>query len=193
MDFGFFLRGLTGVIFKPARFWETLNPDRHTASKILLSYLLPLVILVSLSTYFGSMLFTNTKMELAFSVITAVRCLAVYAVSIYLSTNILNGITHPLDLGRNTAVSFSLIVFSVTPLMLCQLISKLFETFQFVNILALYGLYIFWAGAEKLLNPPDYRKTPLLVAAFVTFTGIFIAADIILKMVAERLYSALFG
>jgi hypothetical protein len=192
MDFGFFLRGITGIIFNPSRYWQNLNPDRQTVTQIRNSYLFPLLILVTLSAFLGSYLFTNEKMQATYSVMTAIKCFAAYVVSVYLTMYIINEITYPLDLGKNTAVSFSLIVFSITPLLLCQIISRLFETLQFVNILSLYGLYIFWTGAERYLNPPHYKKGPLLVAVFLTFTGIFIATYIVFGLFADRIYFALF-
>jgi hypothetical protein len=105
----------------------------------------------------------------------------------------LGEITKPLDLGKNFSVSFRLIVYSLTPLFLCQIVSQLFESLIFVNILALYGMYIFWTGAEKMLNPPDYKKMPLLITIFVVITGFFFAGNWVLTSLTDRIYYLFFA
>jgi hypothetical protein len=97
-----------------------------------------------------------------------------------------------LDLGREFNLSFSLIVYSITPFLLCQLLSRIFDSLLFVNIIGLYGLYIFWTGTEKLLAPPQYKKMPLLIAAAISLTGIYIVANLILTMLTDRVFYAFF-
>jgi hypothetical protein len=113
-------------------------------------------------------------------------------ISVYLTSYILGEITFPLDLGRDFNTSFSLVIYSVSPFLFCQVLSRLFESLLFVNIISLYGLYIFWIGAEKLLNLPQYKKMPLLIATTITFAGIYIGTDLILNMVTDRLFFAFF-
>jgi hypothetical protein len=76
---------------------------------------------------------------------------------------------------------------------LCQIMSRLFESLIFVNILALYGLYIFWAGVERMLNPPEHKKMPILVATTVSVLLIFFATNWLLSMLLDRIYFSLFG
>ena len=64
---------------------------------------------------------------------------------------------------------------------------------MFVNVIGLYGLYIFWTGAEKLLSPPHYKKMPLLIATIVTLAGIFILSNVLLNMLIDRIYFAFFA
>jgi len=105
----------------------------------------------------------------------------------------LGEITYPLDLGRNFSISFMLVVFSVTPFLMCQILSHMFESLLFVNIIGLYGLYIFWIGAEKILNPPQYKKMPLLIASTITFAGIYITTHLLLSMITDRVYYSFFA
>jgi hypothetical protein len=129
----------------------------------------------------------------SYSVLFSLKCLIVILTTVYAASYLLGEITFPLDLGRNFNLSFSLVVFSATPFLLCQILSRLFESLLFVNIIGFYGLYIFWIGAEKLLNPPQYKKMPLLISVFITFTGIYIATDLLLSMITDRVYYLFFA
>jgi Co/Zn/Cd efflux system component len=61
-----------------------------------------------------------------------------------------------------------------------------------VNVIGLYGLYIFWAGAEKMLNPPQNKKTPLLIAGILVMVVIFTITDLILTKLIDIVYYAFF-
>jgi hypothetical protein len=62
-----------------------------------------------------------------------------------------------------------------------------------VNILALYGLYVFWVGAERMLTPPSYKKMPLLIATTVTFVAVFIATDFVLTKLIDKVFYKFFS
>jgi hypothetical protein len=62
-----------------------------------------------------------------------------------------------------------------------------------VNVLALYGLYIFWTGSERMLTPPAHKKIPLLVSTFITFVIIFIGGDILLAKLFDKIFYLLFA
>jgi Co/Zn/Cd efflux system component len=68
-----------------------------------------------------------------------------------------------------------------------------FRVMQFVNVLALFGLYIFWTGAERILTPAASKKIPLLVATFITFVGIFVASNFLLTKLINKIYYAFFS
>lgn len=193
MNFNFFLQGLTNVVINPAKHWDTISNNNPSSGMIRNSFFLPLVVLVSVSAFFGSLLFTNAELAASYSIMVSIKCFIVIMIAVYSTAYLLGEITFPLDLGRDFNISFRLVVFMITPFLLCQILSRLFESVLFVNILGFYGLYIFWIGAEKMLNPPQYKKMPLLIATFITFTAIYIASDLLLTMVADRLYRTFFA
>ena len=193
MNFNFFLKGITNLLFNPIKFWVTVKSEQPSSARIRNSFFIPFSILVTLSAFFGSLFFTNSELSLSYSVLFSLKCLVVILTTVYAASYLLGEITFPLDLGRDFNLSFSLVVFSVTPFLLCQILSRLFESLLFVNIVGFYGLYIFWIGAEKLLNPPQYKKMPLLISVFITFTGIYIATDLLLSMITDRVYYLFFA
>jgi hypothetical protein len=193
MDYKFFIYGIKNIILNPAKAWDTIYSENKPDKLLRNSYFFPLLILVSISAFIGSLLFANAELSPVYSVFAGIKCFIVFYFTTYITTLILGEITFPLDLGRDFSVSLKLIVYSLTPFLICQIFSGLFESLLFIDIFGLYGLYIFWTGAEKMLAPPSYKKLPMLIATTITLVGIYIATNIVLNMLIDRIYFAFFA
>ena len=192
MNFSFFPVGIKNIVFNPVKFWETIKSENTSAALIRNSFLIPLSVLVTLAAFLGSLFFTNSELAPLYSVLFSIKCLLVIFTAVYATSYLLGQITYPLDLGKDFNNSFRMVVVSVTPFLMCQILSRLFESLLFVNIISLYGLYIFWIGAEKILNPPQYKKMPLLIATSISFAGIYIVTDLLLGTIIDRFYFLFF-
>jgi hypothetical protein len=193
MNLNFFLQGIKNIVFNPVKLWEPVKSGDASANLIRNSLFFPIAVMVAISAFFGSMLFTNAALSPVYSVLLSIKCFLVILLTVFTTSYILGEITYPLDLGKNFNISFSMVVFSATPFLMCQILSRLFESLLFVNIIGFYGFYIFWIGAERLLNPPRYKKMPLLIATVITFAGIYTILNLLLNMVTDRLYFAIFS
>jgi len=193
MNHKFILNGIKNILANPVKAWETIDSENKPVKFIRDNYLLPMLILVTISAITGSLYFTNTELLPVYSILTGIKWFVVIYVSVYATSFVLGEITFPLDLGKDFSVSFRLIVYSFTPFILCQLLSRMFESLLFVNIIGLYGLYIFWTGTEKLLTPPNYKKMPLLIATTITMAVIYIATSVLLKIIIDKIYYAFFA
>jgi hypothetical protein len=192
MDYKFLLSSLIKIIFIPGKAWDNIVIENRPIKDLRNSFLYPILILITIAAFLGSIIFVNKTLSPVYSIMTGVKYFVLFLFVTYMSTLILSEITKPLDLGKNFTVSFRLIVYSLTPLFICQIVSHLFESLIFVNVLSLYGLYIFWIGAEKYLNPPDYKKMPMLIAIFVVVTGLLIAGNLVLTAIINRVYFSYF-
>ena len=181
------------IITNPAKTWETIDSENRSVSVIRNTFLFPLILLVSVSAIAGSLLYSNSELSPVYSIFVGIKCFLLFYITVYASAFILKEITYPLDLGRNFAIAFRLIVYSVVPLLLCQVLSRLFESLLFVNVLALSGLYIFWTGSERILTPPAYKKMPLLIATAITFITIYIVTDLLFTKLIDKIFYAFFS
>jgi hypothetical protein len=189
----FLLFKVKNILINPAKAWDTIYSENKSVKSIRNNLLLPLIILISVSAVAGSAMYTNAEMSGVYSFLTGIKSFFLFFISIYATAFIHKEITYPLDLGKNFALSFRLISFSLVPFLLCQVLSSFFESLLFINILALYGLYLFWTGSEKLLTPPAYKKLPMLIATGITFIGIFIATNLFFTMIMDRVYLKFFS
>jgi hypothetical protein len=189
----FFLLVVKDIIINPIKTWESIDSENRSVSVIRNLFLFPLILLVSVSAFAGSLIYTNSELAPVYSIFMGIKCFILFYITVYATSFILKEITYPLELGRNFGVSFRLISYSVVPLLLCQILSRFFESLLFVNVLALFGLYIFWTGTEKMLTPPANKKIPLLVATFISFIGIFFATDFLFTKLINKIYYAFFS
>ncbi len=189
----FFLIVVKDLITNPVKAWETIDSEARPVRIIRNGFLLPSILLVSISAFAGSMVFANSELSMIYSVLVGLKCFFLFYLTVFATSWVLKEITYPLDLGKNFAVSFRLITYSMVPILVCQFFSRFFESLLFINILALYSLYVFWSGAEKLLKPPAYKKLPLLIATLVAFAGIFVVGDLLFTKVIDKIYSIFFS
>lgn len=187
------LQGIVNIIFNPVRFWERIQSEHVTTRFIRNSYFIPVALLVSVSAFFGSLLYANSELSPVYSVLISIKCFLVIFIAVFATSYLLGEITNPLDLGRDFNISFRLVAFSIAPFMICQIMSRIFESLLFVNVLGLYGLYIFWIGAERMLKPPQYKKMPLLIAVAITFAVIYISTESLFNMLTDRFFYSFFA
>ena len=157
------------------------------------SFFMPLIILVSVSAFLGSMFFINTTLKPMYSVLAAANTFLFLYLGVYGSAFVVKEIMKAMDLGHDFLVAFKLVAYSMAPIFLSLTVSRLFESLLFINVLGLYGLYIFWIGTEKMVKPPDNKKLPIIIITVVSILIIFLLLQIILSKLAQTLYFSVFA
>jgi hypothetical protein len=193
MDYKFLYKSILKIIFTPGKAWNNIIEENRHSKDLRNNFLFPLIFLVTIAAFLGSIIFTNKNLAPVYSIFTGVKYFFLFLFVPYLAALVLSEITKPLDLGKSFTISLRLIIYSLTPLFFCQIASHLFESLIFVNVLSLYGLYIFWIGAEKMLNPPDYKKMPMLIAIFIVVAGLFFSLNWVLSAISDRVYFSFFA
>jgi hypothetical protein len=193
MDYKFLYHRIKYIILDPVKAWDEIHSDNRPIKDVRNSFFFPLITLVAIAAFLGSVIFANTGLSVIYSILVGIKYFLLLCLVIYATAFIFREITYAMDMGRDFTISFKMIVYSIAPFLICQMVSRIFESFIFINILALYGLYIFWIGAEKMLNPPEHKKMPMLIAATLTMIGLYIAANFFLTMIIEKFYFAIFS
>jgi len=188
MDCRFLYQRIRYIIFNPTKAWEYIYKENRPIKDVRNSFLFPVLLLVSLCSFVGSAFFINSTLPLVYSLFIAVKVLSLNLLVIYISSLILSEITNALDLGKDFLVSFKLLVYSLAPYLICQMASQLFDSLIFINILSIYGIFIFSTGADKMLNPPEHKRMPMLVAITVVVIGFYVAFSLVLSAVVDRIY-----
>lgn len=193
MDFRFLYNRTKYFIISPVKAWEGVHSENRPIKDIRGSFFLPLVILASISSFFGSMFFINTTLKPMYSVLAGLDTFLFLYLGVYASAFIVKEITRALDLGHDFVVAFKLVAYSLTPIFLTLTISRLMESLLFINLLGLYGLYIFWTGMQEMVNPPEHKKLPMLIATVVSMVIIFGSLQLVLSRLTEMIYFTLFA
>ncbi len=193
MDFRFLYHRTKYFIINPGKAWEVVHREERPMKFVRGSFFMPLIVLVAISAFLGSMFFINTTLKPMYSVLAAVTTFLFLYLGVYASSFILREIMRALDLGHDFLVAFKLVAYSMAPIFLSLTISRLFESLLFINVLGLYGLYVFWIGMETMVNPPDHKKLPMLIATVVSMVIIFFLLQVILSKLTETVYFTIFA
>jgi hypothetical protein len=193
MDFRFLYHRTKYFIINPGKAWDVVHRENRPMQFVRGSFFLPLSILVAISAFLGSALFINTTLKPMYSVLAAVNTFLFLYLGIHGSAFVVKEIMRAMDLGHDFLVAFKLVAYSMAPIFLSLTISRLFESLLFINILGLYGLYIFWIGMEVMVNPPDHKKLPMIIATVVSMLIIFLLLQVILSKLTETLYFGIFA
>jgi hypothetical protein len=188
MDLKFLAKSIIEIILDPLKAWDTIYSASRPVSYINLRLFFPLIIIAAISAFLGSVLFINTGLLKTFSILAGMKYLLLYLVVINGTSLIVKNAAGALHIGMNFNISFKLIMYSSIPFLLCQAVSRLFESFIFINMLAFYGLYIMWTGTGKMLNQPEKKKLQLLFASTIIFLLSFFITNWFLNRVFDKLF-----
>jgi hypothetical protein len=184
---------IKNLIIDPAKAWETIVSENRPVREETLGYLYPLIIPGTVAAFLGPFLFSHSDLHPMFFILAGIKYFLLMIISVYATSFIFNETAKRIGIKCDYRSSFYLVIYSLAPLLLCQIVSRLFESFIFVNVLSLYGLYIFWTGTEKLFNPPDEKKVTMLISVTVIVIATFFTANWFLTKVIDRLYLAMFA
>ena len=193
MDFRFLYSRTKYFIISPVKAWEVVHQENRPIKDIRGSFFLPLIILASISSFFGSMFFINNTLKPMYSVLACINTFLFLYLGVYASAFIVKEITRALDLGHDFVVAFKLVAYSLTPIFLTLTVSRLMESLLFINLLGLYGLYIFWTGMKEMVNPQEHKKLPMLIATVISMSIIFGSLQFVLSRLTEMIYFSLFA
>ena len=188
MNFRFLAGTIYGLILNTEEEWEKIRSENHTAGFFSRNLVFPLVLMASVSSFLGSILFIDTGLSASYAVLTGIKYFILFYITIYGAALIFSKAAKSFNTDCDRDLSFKLAAGSIMPLLLCQIVSLLFESFIFVNVLAFYGLYIFWTGLGTLSKPPSDKKIHLLAAETAIFLFLFLAGNKIITMLFDKIY-----
>ena len=193
MDFKFLADTVRNIILNTVKEWDSIYTENRPASLFSRSLFFPLVTLASVSTFLGAFLFTNTELTNIYSLIAGIRYFIVMTIVVYGTALALREIMRSFGYGNDAGTAFKIVSASVVPLLLCQILSQLFESFIFVNILAFFGLYILYTGIERMISPPESDRIKIILAVLLVFFLLFILTGKIIAQITDKFYFSIFA
>jgi len=193
MDFKFLADTVRNIILNTVKEWDSIYTENRPASLFSKSLFFPLVTLASISTFLGAFLFTNTELTNIYSLIAGIRYFIVMTIVVYGTALALREIMRSFGYRNDSGTAFKIVSVSVVPLLLCQIVSQLFESFIFVNILAFFGLYILYTGIERMISPPESDRIKIILAVLLVFFLLFILTGRIIAQISDKFYFSIFA
>jgi len=193
MDLKFLADTVRNLVLNTVKEWDSIYAENKPAKLFSRSLFFPLVILASISTFLGSFLFTNTELTNIYSVIAGIRYFIVMTIVVYGTALALREIMRTFGYGNDTGTAFKIVSASLAPLLLCQILTQLFESFIFVNILAFFGFYILYTGIDRMLSPSESDRLKMMIAVPLVFFILFILTGRIIAQITDKFYFSIFA
>lgn len=179
MDINQKLNRISRLITQPKLAWKQIQKDKLGSAQLFRGLFLPAVILLGLAEMLGMLISTiNTgpaSYVFIFSILIVFALLLSYFLSIFLNKRILQYLefSGPLHVVDNLT-AYSLII-GYLPIM----ISGLFRSMLFINVLALYGFYVYYIGINYLLRMNHGRRQQFAIVSVIVLLGVHLLVFIL--------------
>jgi len=159
------------IILKPKEFWVLQTQNQIKSRKLLSAYFFPFLLVAGLAVFTGEF-FRSNHFYAGFALMKASREILLFLLQYLLSVFFTNELIKTFGGEKNRKTAQVLVVFSMTPLLLVSIITGLFPFLYVLDALGLYSFYIFWLGANELLDFSrrkfeKYALSAILVNFFV--------------------------
>ncbi|MDT8401731.1 MAG: Yip1 family protein [Bacteroidales bacterium] len=181
------------VVLHPVRAWESIREENRTVKTVHKSFLIPVLILISLSAFAGSIIYKPTGLSVLFPLIRALKQFLCFYMTVLLSSWTLNEISVAFVPKKDYALSFKLVVYSLTPLYLTVIITRFFPELELINLLSLYGAYILYVGLSSIENISRRGLLKYFVVALLVLMTFYFTISWVSQSLLEGLYFAFAG
>jgi len=168
------------VIINPSQFWKGQKAVPPGFLQITAGYLLPLILLAAFCIFAGELI-RGSRFYLFFPAMKAVRKILLYVIHYVISVFFTKELMSVFGCSKNTTVARSLVAFSLTPSLLISVITGLFPFLYILNILGVYGFYIFSTGVRELLLFDEKMELRYIVAVILVNIILFIILSFLLS------------
>lgn len=167
------------ILLNPKGFWVE-QKEADDDQKLWLTYLLPIALTGAVAVFIGE-LFKPTDFFIQFPLLKATREVLLFVLQYFISVFFTNELMKTYGAEKNIELARKLVVYSMTPMLLVSLITGLFPFLYVVDILGIYGFYLFAIGAKELLNFPENKEQSYILITIVVNFFIFSFLSILLS------------
>jgi hypothetical protein len=151
------------IIIQPAKEWRKLGEEKITYERFLAVYFYPLLGMLTLAAFVGSMLSTRA-IELALKV--SIQEVVAYFSGFYLAVFLLKEIINRKFTTANVKRASCFIVYASSLIYMIGLVISLFgQGFQVIYLLLPYTVYIIWEGARVYMGVREDQQIGFSIAA----------------------------
>lgn len=149
------------LILNPRDFWKLHANSGESQEDLFKNILLPVIGAVACAIFFGEF-FRSDYFRIWVAVLWIIREIllfsAIYFVGVYGSSKLINYFGYE----AKTEVLQKLVGYSMVPFLLISIVTGLFPFFYFLDILGVYGFYIFFVGGRELLLFPREKQDSII-------------------------------
>ena len=178
------------ILTTPKTEWNVINGESDDASKITMSYLIPLILIGTVASFIGFGLigvnygfgfkFRSTELGIKLAISYAIRGVA----GVYILAFIIDALAPQFSSEKNFNKSFQLAAYSSTASLVAAVLLILPSLAILILIAAIYGLYIAYLGIPVLKKTSQDKHA----VYFVVILVVSFAINLILSFIERQLF-----
>jgi hypothetical protein len=193
MDFKLLYKRLTLLVSRPSKFWSQVKEESIPSSEVRRSFLIPILILVSIASFAGTYLYSYNSLSIIYPLLKGLEYFMIFFITVELVVFLNTEIMGYLLKSRITGEIYKLVVYSLGPFMILMILTRLFSSLLFLNLLGIYGIIVLWKGVDILLGGDisfRLRITALISSSILIF---YLGIRWIVSSLVDGLYFLIFG
>jgi len=178
------------ILTTPKTEWNVINGENDDASKITMTYLLPLILIGTVASFIGFGLigmnfgwgvkFKSTELGIKLAIGYAIRS----AAGIFILAFIIDALAPQFASEKNFNKSFQLAAYSSTATLVAGALMILPSLALLILIAAIYGLYLAYLGLPVLKKTPQDKH----VTYFVVILVVSLVVNYILSLIERQIF-----
>ena len=193
MDFLLLYRRLLHLVSSPSGFWSQVKEEQLPSSKVRRYCLMPVILLIALASFTGTWLFSYNSLSVVYPLLKGLEYFLIFFISVELVSFLLAEIAGYMLKIRLSGELYKLITYSLMPFMLVMIITRIFSSLLFLNLLGLYGILILWTGIDILIGGDKLFRIRLTALISVAILVFYMGIRWMISSLIEGLYFEIFG
>lgn len=188
MNLNLLYRRIRDIIVNPTAMWQSVREENRSVHELRISFLLPLSLLISLAGLTGMLIFTYHGLSVIFPLTVSLKYLISCFAAVEISALIVTEIA-PLFTGRRSFnENYKLILYSIAPFLVAMIITRLFPSLIFLNLVGLYGIVIAWKGTIILSEAHVSQRIKYTIVIFFATLSVYFTLALMLSAVLDGLF-----
>ena len=154
------------LIFNSDEFWKRKSTCKEGVREVLVMYLLPVLLVAAIAVFIGEF-FRRTDFFIEYPLLKALREVLLFVLQYYVGIFFTTELMKTYGGEKDKEAARKLVGYSFVPFMLASIVTGLFEFLYVLDILGLYGFYLFWQGAKVLVKLPEHKAHSYIVITIV--------------------------
>lgn len=181
------------ILFVPLREWKGIANDSEPLEAIIKYYAWPLIVISAVvkafSLYFGFA--ENSELD-QFKIPFILTMLLFNMIApmfvILLGGLMIGKVGKALGASLHNPSSFRLLIYSYTPLFFATILINTGLHIEYLGLISIYSIILFWLGIDPVLHLPSDRKLGFLIISVMILCFLFFVVTAFIRLVINLLY-----
>lgn len=188
MDINAIIKRTVNIIIKPAEEWKVIEQENANKNTALFGYALPYIIVVSIATLIGCLIFNSFYFSMPYTIISTIFAFIIPFAGIIISAIIINSIAPGFGSTKNIDNAFKLVIYSYTATFIITMVTGLLPVLFFVSIAGGYSFFIMFFGLTPMMKTPEDKKVGYFIVSILIMLGVYTTLTFTLGLISTGLF-----